>query len=64
LELIKDYDMKIQYHPRKANLVAEALSRKGQTNMELAFQLLKELMKEFEKLYLGMVAHTRELPSR
>jgi hypothetical protein len=64
LELIKDYDMKIQYHPRKANLVAEALSRKGQTNMELAFQLLKELMKEFEKLNLGMVAHTRELPSR
>jgi hypothetical protein len=29
LELIKDYDLDIQYHPRKANLVADALSRKG-----------------------------------
>jgi hypothetical protein len=58
LELIKDYDLDIQYHPGKANLVADALSRKGQTNMALAFQLPKGLMKEFEKLNLGMVAHT------
>ena len=28
LELIKDYDFTIEYHPRKANLVASALSRK------------------------------------
>jgi hypothetical protein len=27
----------------------------------LAFQLLKELMKEFEKLNLGIVAHTEEV---
>jgi ribonuclease HI len=58
LELIKDYDLKIQYHPGKANLVADALSRKGQANMALAFQLPDELMKEFEKLNLGMDAHT------
>jgi hypothetical protein len=58
LELIKDYDLDIQYHPGKANLVADALSRKGQTNMVLAFQLPDELMKEFEKLNLGMAAHT------
>jgi hypothetical protein len=32
LELIKDYDLEIQYHPRKANVVADALSRKGQVN--------------------------------
>jgi hypothetical protein len=25
--LIKDYDMTVQYHPRKANVVADALSR-------------------------------------
>jgi hypothetical protein len=28
LELIKDYDLEIHYHPRKANVVADALSRK------------------------------------
>ena len=61
LELIKDYDMEIHYHPGKPNLVADALSRKGQANMELAFQLPEELMKEFEKLNLGWLLILREL---
>ena len=29
LELIKDYDMRLHYHPGKANVVADALSRKS-----------------------------------
>jgi len=29
VELINDYDCVIDYHPRKANVVADALSRKG-----------------------------------
>jgi hypothetical protein len=29
LELIKDYDLTIQYHPGKANVVADALRRIG-----------------------------------
>jgi hypothetical protein len=29
LELIKDYDLEIHYHPRKANVVADALSCKS-----------------------------------
>jgi hypothetical protein len=29
MELIKDYDCIIEYHPRKANVVANALSRKN-----------------------------------
>jgi hypothetical protein len=32
LELIKDYDLEIHYHPGKANLVAYALSRKAQAH--------------------------------
>jgi hypothetical protein len=32
LELIKDYDLEVHYHPSKANVVADALSRKAQCN--------------------------------
>ena len=33
LELIKDYDCEILYHPGKANVVADALSRKGRKRL-------------------------------
>ena len=29
LELIKDYNLEVHYHPRKANVVGDALSRKS-----------------------------------
>ena len=32
LELIKDYNLDLQYHSGKANVVADALSRKAQCN--------------------------------
>jgi ribonuclease HI len=36
LELIKDYDLGINYHPGKANVVADPLSRKKYCNATLA----------------------------
>ncbi|WVZ70737.1 hypothetical protein U9M48_019380 [Paspalum notatum var. saurae] len=33
LELIKDYDLEIHYHPRKANVVADALSHRAHCNV-------------------------------
>jgi len=59
LELIKDYELEIHYHPGKANVVAGALSRKSYVNMLLAIELPPELLVEFEHLNLGFVANTQ-----
>jgi hypothetical protein len=55
LELIKDYDLEINYHPRKANVVADALSRKKYFNATFAQKMPPELRREVEYLNLGMV---------
>jgi hypothetical protein len=55
LELIKDYELEFHYHLGKANVVADALSRKSQVNMLANHPMSYELAKEFDRLSLGFL---------
>jgi hypothetical protein len=55
-KLIKDYDLEINYHPEKANVVADALSRRSHANHLVVKSIPSELCDEFAKLKL--VANT------
>jgi hypothetical protein len=57
LKLIKDYDFEINYHPGKANVVPDALSRRSHLNMLGTRELFPEFCKEFEKLNIGWVSN-------
>jgi hypothetical protein len=59
LQLIKDYELEIHYHPGKANVVVDALSRKSQVNMMAAHLMPYELAKEFDGLSLGFLNGTQ-----
>jgi hypothetical protein len=61
LKLIKDYDLGINYHLGKANVVADVLSRRSHLNMLATRELLSEFCKEFEKLNLGWVSNTEAI---
>nr|CAE02079.2 OSJNBa0074B10.7 [Oryza sativa Japonica Group] len=55
LELIKDYDVGIHYHPGKANMVADALSRKSRCNTLGVRGIPPELHQQMEALNLSIV---------
>src|SRR3954464_9553953 len=55
LELIKDYDLSLQYYPGKANIVADALSRKAYVNCLSSKDLPEELCEAFRDLSLEVV---------
>jgi hypothetical protein len=53
LELIKDYDVEVHYHPGKANVIADALIRKAHCLSVEAFN--ETLCWEMRKLNLEIV---------
>nr|GEZ81954.1 retrotransposon protein, putative, Ty3-gypsy subclass [Tanacetum cinerariifolium] len=55
LELLKDYDTNIQYHPRKANVVADALSRKS--GMIAGIKVEEEIIHDLERLDIELYIH-------
>ena len=52
LEFLKDYDFELSYHPGKANVVADALSRKS-INISALMVREYDLLEQFRDLSLG-----------
>src|SRR5438132_2180656 len=57
LELIKDYNLEVCYHPGKANVVADALSHKRHCNCHIVSGTVNTLYAELEGLNLEMLTH-------
>ena len=49
LELIKDYELQILYHPGKANTMAEALSRKSSATVSCVLSSQKDLLTDLQQ---------------
>jgi hypothetical protein len=50
MELLKDYDCTILYHPGKANVVADALSRKSMGSLAHLADSKRPILQEFQQL--------------
>ena len=57
MELLKDYDCTIDYHPSKANVVADALSRKSTGSLAYMQTIQLPLMVELRELGVELRMH-------
>jgi hypothetical protein len=55
LELIKDYELEVHYHPGKANVVADALSQKSQCNCMMTNSRINTLCNELRKKRIEVI---------
>jgi hypothetical protein len=55
LELIKDYDLEVHYHPGKANVVEDALSQKSQCNCMVMDSRINNLCDELSKMRIEVI---------
>jgi hypothetical protein len=55
LELIKDYDLDVHYHPGKAKVVADALSQKSQCNCVMMDSRINTLCDELSKMKIEVI---------
>jgi len=55
LELMADYDIDLQYHPGKVNVVPDALSRKAEACMAMQITQQKELFEEMRRMNLMII---------
>jgi hypothetical protein len=56
LEVIKDYDLEVHYHPGKANVVVDALSRKAKCNCVTMDSRIATLCDELHKLNMEVIS--------
>jgi hypothetical protein len=61
LELIKDCDLGINYHPGKANVVVDALSQRSHVSQLVMDSMPFQLCEEFDKLNLRIIANTEAM---
>jgi hypothetical protein len=61
LELINDYDLGINYHPGKANVVIDTLSQRSRVSQLVVDSMSFESCEDFDKLNLRIIVNTEAM---